>query len=88
MSQSHDPQSVRSTIVELLAQALSRSPEALSAALDTDLEQLGMDSHHLMRCTLDVEARFEVRELSVADEALETPRSLIDALTAAVLAQL
>ena len=70
-----------------LAQALSCSVDELDGSLDADLEQLGMDSHNLMRCLLDVEAACGVSDLSLPDEALETPRSFMAGLQTAVLAQ-
>ncbi|TVR42840.1 MAG: hypothetical protein EA402_10850 [Planctomycetota bacterium] len=64
-------------ILPILARSLGMELVQLEQRLDEDLEQLGLDSHGLMRCTLEVEAALGVDELSLADEALETPRSLV-----------
>jgi len=80
-----DPQRVTTTVREALARQLGLSPAAVAEADTTSLDELGLDSHGLMRVLLAVEDTLALeRELDLPDEALDTPQSLCDGVRAAV----
>jgi acyl carrier protein len=60
-----------------LGRQLKRDPATIKAQENTSLEQLGLDSHGLMRVLLDIEKELRLSaSLELADDALENPATL------------
>jgi len=68
-------------VYRYLARQLGMAEEALRASAERDLEELGLDSHGLLRVLLDVEADCELPEhLDLEDAELATPTTLAAAV--------
>lgn len=69
---------IPAVVMRVLAVQLRLSGEELARRRDEGLDHLGLDSHGLMRVLLDIERELELSQsLEVADEALNTPATLI-----------
>ena len=69
---------------ESLAALLARRDQVRSRQTDR-LEDLGLDSHGLLRVLLEIERGLSLASsLNLPDEALESPRSLIDGVVGVV----
>lgn len=70
-------------VTAALAAQLALAPEAVEA--ERSLEDLGLDSHGLMRVLLAIEEALGLdQELELPDEALDTPTTLAAGVAAAV----
>lgn len=70
-------------VTAALAAQLALAPEAVEA--ERSLEDLGLDSHGLMRVLLAIEEALGLdQELELPDEALDTPATLAAGVAAAV----
>ncbi len=74
---------ITDTVVAALARQLNIPSATLSAKLSAKLEDLGLDSHGLLRVLLEIEKGLSLSEsLDLPDAALESPRTLIDGVAA------
>jgi acyl carrier protein len=72
------PKNVLEVVMSVLAGQLRMAGEELARRRDEGLDQLGLDSHGLMRVLLDIERALELTSsLEVDDEALSTPATLV-----------
>ncbi|MDA3960348.1 MAG: acyl carrier protein [Planctomycetota bacterium] len=76
---------IERVVYQSLAAQLGVAVTDLEASADRSLEELGLDSHGLMRVLLVIEQGLGLStELDLDDEYLESPRSLCAGVAAAV----
>ncbi len=74
---------ITTAVVAALARQLNLPPAQLSAKLSAKLEDLGLDSHGLLRVLLEIEKALALpASLDLPDAALESPQTLIDGVAA------
>ena len=79
------PKNVSEVVMSVLAGQLRMAGEELARRRDEGLDQLGLDSHGLMRVLLEIERALELTSsLEVDDEALSTPATLVAGVLKAV----
>lgn len=67
-----------------LAAQLGLSADAVAAQAERGLDQLGLDSHGLMRVLLDLEQRLGLSDLDLADDHLASPATMVAGIRALV----
>lgn len=67
-----------------LGAQLGLSAAAVAAQPDRGLDQLGLDSHGLMRVLLDLEQRLGLTDLDLADDHLASPATMVAGIRALV----
>ncbi len=74
---------IAEAVIAALARQLNLPVAQLAARLSAKLEDLGLDSHGLLRVLLEIEKTLALPEsLDLPDAALESPRTLIDGVAA------
>ncbi len=77
---------IASTVLTALAEQVGLTVDDLAVRTDDRLDSLGLDSHGLMRVLLDIERALDLQvPLDLADEALNTPTTLIAGVTGVVV---
>ncbi len=67
------------TVYAALGRQLKVEADKIREQADTGLDELGLDSHGLMRVLLDIERDLQLSSsLELPDDALESPRTLAD----------
>ena len=80
-----DAARVTDAVYAALARQLRLTPEEVRDRAHQPLEQLGLDSHGLLRVLLDVERALALaKSLDLADAALESPASMAAGILTAV----
>ena len=76
---------VADAVFRALAKQLNLAEADLRARAGDGLDALGLDSHGLMRVLLEIEQALGLPtgSLELPDQALESPRTMIDGVTAA-----
>jgi acyl carrier protein len=76
---------IAETVVAALAKQLNLSASEVHSRDRDSLENLGLDSHGLLRVLIDVERALALpKSLNLPDEALESPRALIAGVAGAM----
>jgi acyl carrier protein len=76
---------IAQTVVAALAKQLNLPANQVRARESDRLEDLGLDSHGLLRVLIEVERSLALASsLNLPDEALESPRTLIAGVAGAV----
>jgi len=73
---------IADAVYAALARQLGCEPAALRAAAARPLEELGLDSHGLMRVLLDIEGALGLSNLDLPDEALASPAAMVAGVAA------
>ncbi len=68
---------IADAVYAALARQLGRDPAAVLADAERSLEELGLDSHGLMRVLLDIEGALGLSGLDLPDEALASPAAMV-----------
>jgi len=75
---------IADAVYAALGRQLGVEATAIAAAAQRSLEELGLDSHGLMRVLLDIEQQLELKDLDLPDEALTSPAAMIAGVAARV----
>ncbi len=73
---------IADAVYAALARQLGREPATVQAEAQRSLEELGLDSHGLMRVLLDIEGALGLTDLDLPDEALASPATMVTGVTA------
>jgi len=75
---------IAAAVYAALGRQLGVEATVIAAAAQRSLEELGLDSHGLMRVLLDIEQQLELKDLDLPDEALTSPAAMIAGVAARV----
>ncbi len=75
---------IAAAVYAALGRQLGIEATAIAASAQRSLEELGLDSHGLMRVLLDIEQQLQLTDLDLPDEALTSPAAMIAGVAARV----